>query len=194
MHQLTDCWWELFVNRTDGTLRARRDGWYFDPWPLTRQDFNRALQGRQSLGVYASDPHGFARWLCLDADTDADRLALVAIAGQMADGTYLFELSRRGAHLWRFCPPTPWQEVQAYGAFLTHGTRLRCEVFPKGPGRTGVRLPLTRHPKSRECYPAVDPRSAEVLGIETLLALHSAPLPIVPLCGMGATTRPSAAR
>ena len=49
-----------------------------------------------------------------------------------------------------------WQEhLKTYGDHLREGTGIRCEVFPKGEGRTGVRLPLTPHPKTGHTYPAI---------------------------------------
>ena len=181
MHPLTDFWWRLFVNRTDGALRASGHGWYFDPAVLTKREVSRALAGEQSLGVYATDTRGRARWLCLDADTDHGRDTLIAVALGMEPGTYAFEPSRRGAHLWQFCPPTAWRTVRAYGEFLMEEAGLACEVFPKGEGRTGVRLPLTPHPKTGERYPIVDPGTGEVLDHRQLARLHPAPLPIVPI-------------
>ncbi len=89
----------------------------------------------------------------------------------------LFELSRRGAHLWLLCPATTWQRVQAVGHVLVEGGPAGIEVFPKGAGRNGVRLPLSRHPKSRERYPVVDPYTGEVREVANLKRLHPAPLP-----------------
>lgn len=179
MHPLTETWWRLFVNRTDGALRSRGHGWYFDPVVLTKRELSSALAGKQPLGIYATTPQGRSRWLCLDADTVEGREALIAIAGRMEAGTYLFEPSRRGAHLWRFCPPTPWQVVRAYGEFLLEEAGVTCEVFPKGEGRTGVRVPLTPHPKTGVVYPIIDPGTGELLEPAALMALQSAPLPPV---------------
>ncbi len=61
MHPLTETWWRLFVNRTDGALRSRGHGWYFDPAVLTRHELSSALAGKQSLGIYATDTQGQAR-------------------------------------------------------------------------------------------------------------------------------------
>ncbi len=181
MHPLTESWWGLFVNRTDGALRARGQGWLFDPASLTKAELSRALSGRQSLGVYATDMQGQARWLCLDADTVDGKDALITIARKMEPGTYLFEPSRRGAHLWRFCPPMPWKMVRAYGEFLLAETGITCEVFPKGEGRTGVRLPGTAHPKTDIQHPVLDPETGEILSLHALRGLHEAPLPAVAL-------------
>lgn len=181
MHPLTDVWWRLCVNRTDGALRSRGHGWYFDPATLTRHELSRALAGKKPLGIYATTPQGRSRWLCLDADTDEGRDVLIAIANRMETGTYMFEPSRRGGHLWRFCPPTPWKEVRAYGEFLLERAKISCEVFPKGEGRTGVRVPLTPHPKTGATYPLIDPGTGEILELSALMDLKPAPLPPVPI-------------
>lgn len=188
MHPLSESWWGLFVNRTDGALRARGRGWLFDPAPLTKAELSQALCGRQSLGVYATDIQGHARWLCLDADTEAGKDALIIIARKMAPETFLFEPSRRGAHLWRFCPPTPWREVRTYGEFVLDEAGISCEIFPKGEGRTGVRLPGTVHPKTGVIYPQIDPGTGEILDLSALMDLKPTPLPPVPLRKRSAST------
>lgn len=177
MQQLIDLWWRLFVNRTDGTLRAVKKGWVFTPEELTRSEVAFALEGKQSLGIYAVDARGFSRWLCLDADSDEGRDHLIALAQRFDPVSSLLELSRRGAHLWLLCPATNWQRVQAVGRALVEHGPAGIEVFPKGAGRNGVRLPLTRHPKSGERYPVVDPSTGEVREVAGLLGLHPAPLP-----------------
>src|SRR5829696_8172125 len=118
MHPLTEVWWRLFINRTDGALRRSRQGWIFSPQRLTIHEFDAALRGQVSLGVYATDGVGMSRWLCLDADTGEGRAVLARIAASLDPASSLLELSRRGAHLWWFCPPTPWAEVRAYGEVL----------------------------------------------------------------------------
>ena len=102
--------------------------------------------------------------------------------------TYLFEPSRRGAHLWRFCPPTPWRDVRAYGEFILEEAGVSCEVFPKGEGRTGVRVPLTPHPKTGVIYPVIDPSTGEILELSALMELKPAPLPPVPIRKRRAST------
>jgi hypothetical protein len=181
MHPLTNVWWELFVNRTDGALRWRGRSWVYDPEPLTPEAVSRSLSGTPSLGVYATDEAGLAKWLCLDADTDVGAHALIELATTFESGSYLFEPSRRGAHLWRFCPPTPWHQVRAVGEHLSEVVNAQCEVFPKGSGRTGVRLPMTIHPKAGQRYAPVDPSTGEILSLDTLRRLQATPLPRAPL-------------
>jgi hypothetical protein len=177
MHPLTQVWWTRFINRTDGTLRRGGDGWRFTTTPLTKQEMSDALRLKQSLGIYAVDTKGMSRWLCLDADTDKGRAALADTAAALNPDTTLFEISRRGAHLWWFCPPTPWQRVRAVGQSLIAKQGIDCEVFPKSAGRNGVRLPLTRHPKTGDVYPVIDPLTGAIREPVDLLHLVIEPLP-----------------
>jgi hypothetical protein len=177
VQELTDLWWRLFVNRTDGTLRAGKRGWIFTRQELTPAEMERSLAGQQALGVYAVDEHGRSRWLCLDADTEEGRDYLIDLAQRFDPASSLFELSRRGAHLWLLCPGTTWQRVQTVGLALVEGGPAGIEVFPKGPGRNGVRVPLTCHPRTGERYPVVDPYTGEVRSLASLRMLHPAPLP-----------------
>jgi hypothetical protein len=176
MRELTDLWWRLLVNRTDGTLRAGKRGWIFTPQELTPAEMAMALAERQALGVYAVDGHGRSRWLCLDADTKEGKGYLIELAQRFDPAVTLFEFSRRGAHLWLFCPATDWHRVQAAGHALVAGGPEGIEVFPKGPGRNGARVPLTCHPRTGERYPVVDPYTGEVRSLASLRMLHPAPL------------------
>lgn len=177
MHELTELWWTLFINWTDGTLRAGTNGWIYTPRALTREEVSAALHGHQSLGVYAVSEKGYCRWVCLDADTDAGREQLIEVAAGLNPHSTLFELSRRGAHLWWFCPPTAWHKVQAIGTWLLQGNPERIEIFPKGRGRNGVRLPLTPHPRTGDRYPVVDPVTGEVRSMAQLRQLRPEALP-----------------
>lgn len=181
MHPLRDTWWERFVNRTDGTLRRTGHGWHFAPRELTLAELDAALRGRQSLGVYAVDQRGLSRWLCLDADDEAGREALQALAIELNPKTTLFEPSRRGAHLWWCCPPTRWERARQVGLTLALTSGISCEVFPKGEGRNGVRLPLTPHPKTGETYPIIDPATGEIRSVEDLAQRGVEPLPQIVL-------------
>ena len=177
MHPLTDAWWARFINRTDGTLRRGGDGWHYTPKKLAKAEIDAALNLRQSLGVYAVDQEGLSRWVCLDADTDDGKDALIVTAEQLNPMTTLFEVSRRGAHLWWFCPPTPWQRVRAVGLTLIARQGIECEVFPRTAGRNGVRLPLTRHPGTGLVYPIVDPATGEIRDTRELIQLGVESLP-----------------
>ena len=69
----------------------------------------------------------------------------------------MLEYSRRGFHLWLFVEPSPWFVVQHWATTLADQRELSgIEVFPKSDGLNGVRLPLSRHPKSRQIYPLID--------------------------------------
>jgi hypothetical protein len=177
MHPLTDMWWERLITRTDGALRGSHSGWRYDPAPLTKEELSAALEGRQPLGTYAVSPKGQSRWLCLDADDDQGRERLLDLALDLNPHSTIFELSRRGGHLWWLCPPTDWRRVQAVGQQLARDYGLDCEVFPKGPGRNGVRLPLTPHPKTGETYPVIDPGTGAIRSIEELQTLRREVLP-----------------
>lgn len=176
MHPLTEVWWRLFVNRTDGTIRRGRDGWIYTPARLTIHEVDAALRGQVSLGVYAVDQGGLSRWLCLDADSEPGLLFLVELAVGLNPASTVLEVSRRGGHLWWLCPPTPWQVVQGIGQSLSE-RRSDIEVFPKGPGRNGVRLPRTPHPRTNEVYPIVDATTGEVRPVDVLRSLRAEPLP-----------------
>jgi|SRR5665811_198582 len=176
MHQLTLTWWRRFITRTDGALRRSSDGWVYTPARLTIHELDAALRGQISLGTYAVGVDGRSRWLCLDADSPEGLDVLVEVAKGLNPQTTLFEQSRRGGHLWWFCPPTPWRQAQAMGQTLAKRNPL-IEVFPKGPGRNGVRLPLTRHPRTNQVYPVVDPTTGEVRPIEELEHLQAEVLP-----------------
>jgi hypothetical protein len=173
MHPLTEVWWKRFVNRTDGTLRQSGNGWHFEAQELTRPEVDAALRAHQSLGVYAADQNGFSRWLCLDADDAQGKDALQQLAIELNPTCTMFEPSRRGAHLWWCCPPTQWERVRQVGHSLARQAGVACEVFPKGKGRNGVRLP----PKTGETYPIVDPLSGEIRSVEDLASLCVEPLP-----------------
>ena len=177
MHPLSDIWWHLFVNRTDGCLRHFGDGWRHAKRQLTIEELDRALSGRQSLGIDATDADGLSRWLCLDADDEDGRRGLHLLAHGLNPDTSLFEISRRGAHLWWFCPPTPWHQVRATGLALAGRRGISCEVFPKSSGRNGVRVPLTPHPKTGEIYPVVDPNTGELRSVDGLQHLTVQELP-----------------
>jgi hypothetical protein len=181
MHPLTDVWWMLFINRVDGALRGHKQGWVFTPQELEREEVSRALCGKQSLGAYAVDEHGMSKWLCLDADSPTGFDYLRQLAESLDPKRSVFELSPRGAHLWLLCPPTVWQQVHEVGLALVEDAPEPIEVFPKGPGRNGVRLPLSPHPKTGERYPIVDPSTGEIRSLGSLKGLQRAPLlPIKP--------------
>jgi hypothetical protein len=59
--------------------------------------------------------------------------------------------------------PAPWFVVLRWAASPARRARLTgIEIFPNGPGFSGVRAPLTRHPKDGQRYPLIDPDTGEI--------------------------------
>lgn len=173
--------WNLFVNRGDCFMDARRGSWFCRRQALTTERLRCALAGKAPLGVYAVSGDGISRWCCLDTDEGSGAGALARLALRHPDAPLVFELSRRGAHLWWFVHPAPWQQVRAFGLSLATEAGLACEVFPKGGGLNGVRLPLTPHPKDGRVYPLLDPATGAVLDPAALLAIRPQAVPVVAL-------------
>jgi hypothetical protein len=176
-------YFRLFINRIEPVMRSSRGKWYCDQTRLKRAELQWAITGQASLGLYAVSKADRAKWLCLDADTDAAFRGLASLAATMSDqANLLVERSRRGGHLWLLCPPTPWEDVQNYGHYLalTYGLQ-KIEIFPKGPGLNGVKAPGSRHPKTGKVYEFLDPATGEVLrdSQATIMALKPQPLPRV---------------
>lgn len=174
---------KLFVNRVEPVMRATRGRWFTDHCRLKAHELQWAITGEMSLGLYAVSKTGKSKWLCLDADTPESFSGLGSITATMTDqDNILLERSRRGGHLWFFCPPTPWEEVANYGHYLvmTFGLQ-KIEVFPKNPGLNGVKAPATRHPKTGLVYPFVDIQTGELHTDhrDVILALRPRALPRV---------------
>jgi hypothetical protein len=163
----------LLINRWDCFLAgAHHGGWRSEKRPLAESHFRQAVAGQLSLGSYAVDRRGMSRWACLDLDDNVRGDRFLPIIERLEEPTqYLLELSRRGFHLWLFVEPSPWLVVQCWAKALADEAGLRAiELFPKGEGLNGVRLPLSRHPKNGQVYPVIDPTSGELLNGEA--ALH----------------------
>lgn len=179
-----DHYLKLFLTRLKPTMRAGRGGiWYAADRKLTRREFSLAITGQKSLGLYAVSRQGNSLWTCLDVDDAESFKGLAALAFTLSDqDNILLERSRRGGHLWIFGPPTPWQQAQDYGRYLAASYGLKkVEVFPKGPGLSGVKAPASRHPRTGLCYPFLDPKTGEVLDDfqATILKLRQRPFPVV---------------
>jgi hypothetical protein len=176
-------YFRLFVNRIEPVMRSTRGRWYCAQSRLTRAELLWAITGQASLGLYAVSKSGKSRWLALDGDTDQAFRGLASIAATMSDqDNLLLERSRRGGHLFILCPPTPWEDVQNYGHYLTMTYGLqKVEVFPKGPGLSGIKAPGSRHPRTGRVYAFLDSATGEVLtDIQaTIMALKPQPLPRV---------------
>lgn len=118
------------------------------------------LKGLITIGAYALDQHSVAKWLCFDADDTSRYHGLVRLARRLEQQAIPFylELSRRGAHLWLFTPPTSGTDIRRFGKQLLADHALRSmEIYPRqdqlldGPG-SFVRLPLGKHRLSGKRY------------------------------------------
>ncbi len=161
-----DVYSRLFVNRVTPVLRAAADGsWFSQRTRLTKALLRNALKGETTLGLYSVSESGLSMWACLDVDDDGDLPALAEALGSLPSrGHVLAEVSRRGAHIWLFfARPVPWEDARRYGQRLMQSAGITCEVFPKGPTLSGVRAPLTRHPKTGSTYGFIDPATGEHL-------------------------------
>lgn len=172
--QRVEAFMGVFIPRTDWTAVQLPEGGYVQlREALTRNRVYQHLRGEVTLGAYALDPQSQAKWVCIDADTDVQFVALQDVMKKLEDegqGAYL-EQSRRGGHLWLFLPRLvdgrdvrrfAQQLLVGYGyARLTEKTS-RIEIYPKqdrllqGAGSL-VRLPLGIHRKTNERYHFVSP-------------------------------------
>jgi hypothetical protein len=152
---------ETFIPRFDLYPMQMADGSYICvKKPLDLAYVSLHLQGNPTLGAYALDVHGRAKWICLDADDEHQWQQVVAAATdlhQQGVKAYL-EPSRRGGHLWLFTRPLPGADARRVGRYLiAHYELGSIEVFPKqdrlvtGPG-SFVRLPLGKHRKTGRRY------------------------------------------
>ena len=175
----------LLINRTDLALRwtvaGGRAHWFCSRETLNRQALDWALQGRSALGLYAVGRTGLSRFLAFDADDDKSFQGLGAMALDLTrEHTVLLERSRRGGHCWLLFPPTRWQQVVEYGHHLTQRYGLRqIEMYPPSGELKGIKAVLTRHPKSREVYPLIDPETGAIIDdpLGYLTTLRPIPLP-----------------
>jgi hypothetical protein len=154
-----------FMNRWDRVLMGRDGSWRCAKQPLTEGHLRHAVAGQTSLGAYAVDAKGMSRWACLDLDDNVRGDRFLGVIEQLDDPSQaLLEYSRRGFHLWLFVESAPWFVVQGWAKDLADQAGLRSiEIFPKGPGFNGVRLPLSRHPKSGQVYPLIDTTTGELI-------------------------------
>ena len=123
-----------FIVRLDVVLTAGRgSSWHWERRELSHAILADALAGRTFLGLPAVATAGRSRWICLDVDDDRQVPSLARVVQLLDDPLgALLEPSRRGAHLWLFIEPVPWQQAQAWGLELAQRAGLsRVEVFPK---------------------------------------------------------------
>jgi CHC2 zinc finger len=167
--ELVRAYAETFLPRFDRYPRQNLDGSYFAiPSPLHLPMLEAHLKGRLTLGAYALDPTNHAKWLCLDADEDAQWQTLRELAQQLHTkqvSAYL-EPSRRGGHLWLFFAPLTGTDARRFGRQLLREYHLpEVELYPKqdvlrtGPGSL-VRLPLGVHQVTHKRYPFITPTGA----------------------------------
>jgi len=165
---------QTFIPRWDGYPMQMADGAYIQVKnPLTIHHVMKHLTHTQyglkplTLGAYALDSDHNAKWLCLDADGDAQWDKLIQLAQmQYNEGTIPYlEPSRRGGHLWLFTPLLSGAVIRQFAKNLLTwgdiaGDKL-IEIYPKqdklkeGMGSL-VRLPLGVHRKTGKVYHFVD--------------------------------------
>jgi hypothetical protein len=149
------------------------------------------LKGYITIGAYALDTHGWAKWLCLDSDDNQYWQRLVNLAsdlGRTSVPCYL-EPSRRGGHLWLFTDPIPGFQIRRFGKQLLseHEIPLKkrkqsgIELYPKqdksltGPGSL-VRLPLGVHRLAGRRYHFITPDGAPLApSVREQLAIYDVP-------------------
>jgi hypothetical protein len=172
LKQLATSLGATFIQRWDIHARQREDGSYVCVYqPLQEHHLQAHLQGEVTLGAYVLDRNSNARYIVFDADTEAQRGQLEAMARSLsAEGvpSYL-ENSRRGGHLWFFFgPPVEGKAARAFARGLAEIYALAdMEVFPKqdqlsgGPGSL-IRLPFGVHQKSGQRYGFICPDGAQL--------------------------------
>lgn len=155
-----------FIPRQDCHSRQLSDGSYVAiKRKLTLGKIEAHLLGRLTLGAYALDTHSHARWICFDADDEAEWKGLLNLSQWLKDfpisvPSYI-EPSRRGGHLWLFLDPLPGADARRMGKHLLQKHNLAVELYPKQDTlRTGagslVRLPLGIHQLTQRRYHFVD--------------------------------------
>jgi hypothetical protein len=111
------------------------------------------IKGYITIGAYALDRSGWAKWICFDADDEERWQGLVGLAHKLdiVSVTPYLEPSRRGGHLWLFAPMIPGFQIRRFGKQLLAEHELTgIEIYPRqdkpvtGPGSC-VRLPLGVH-------------------------------------------------
>src|SRR6266568_252895 len=150
-----------FINRQDVYPIQLDTGSYVSVKKSLTSDLVAAhLKGYITIGAYALEPHGWAKWLCLDADDEKRWKGLLRFAGGLEKASLVpyLELSRRGGHLWLFTPSLPGFQVRRFAKQLLADHQVKgIEIYPKqdrprtGPGSL-VRLPLGIHRLTGKCY------------------------------------------
>lgn len=181
---------DTFISRYDCFPKQLEDGSYISVKKTVSPNLVAAhIKGYITIGAYALDKSGWAKWLCFDADEDELWRGLWGLA-QKLEGQgavpYL-EPSRRGGHLWLFTPTIPGFQVRRFGKQLLAeeglperaGEQVGIELYPAqdypkgGPGSL-VRLPLGVHRRDGHRYHFVkttgEPLADSIRGQMALLA------------------------
>src|SRR5258708_39647661 len=150
-----------FLSRSDCYPKQLDDGSYIALHkPLHLGIVMAHLRGSMTIGAYALDANGWAKWGCFDADTPEHWKGVLSMAHSLpASGMVPYlEPSRRGGHLWLFTEPVPGFKIRQFGKQLLSEHKLdNIELYPKqdkpvtGPGSL-VRLPLGIHRLTRKRY------------------------------------------
>lgn len=157
---------QVFLPRLDRyPLQSQNGSYYAVQQEITVDILRQHVKGQITLGAYALNQQSQAKWICFDADDEAEWQGLFSLAHDLSGEhipTYL-EPSRRGGHLWLFfCQLVSGQDARRFAKhLLVEHDLISVEVYPKqdtlrtGPGSL-VRLPLGIHRKDNHRYHLVD--------------------------------------
>src|SRR5579859_2023497 len=112
---------QTFISRNDQYPIQIPTGTYITVHQeLTENLVAAHLQGYMTLGAYALDPNGWAKWICFDADDDRRWKGLLRLAKSLENVPVVpyLEPSRRGGHLWLFTPSIPGYQARCFGKQL----------------------------------------------------------------------------
>jgi hypothetical protein len=164
--ELITAYSQTFISRNDLYPLQLQDGKYvLVHKPVTPETIAAHIKGYLTIGTYALDPNGWAKWICLDADDEKRWKGLLRLAKALEKEAIVpyIELSRRGGHLWLFTPPIPGFQIRRFGKQLLAKHKLKqIEIYPKqdkpitGPGSL-VRLPLGIHRLTGKRYHFISP-------------------------------------
>ncbi len=145
---------KTFISRRDiYPLQLENGGYVSIRQDLTDSMIAAHFKGYVTVGAYALDKSGWAKWIRFDADDDRRWQGLVAVGRHLETASIVpyLEPSRRGGHLWLFTPSIPGFQMRRFGKQLLDEHDIQdIEIYPKpdrpttGPG-SFVRLPLGIH-------------------------------------------------
>jgi len=166
---------ETFIPRWDRYPVQMLSGSYIQlQQPLTLntlaahlEDYRYPDRQPVTIGAYALNENGYAKWICFDADQESQWEQFLGMARNLqigGVGGYL-EASRRGGHLWLFTPQISGSIARRFGHQLAqeHGLE-QIEIYPKQSSLEGlegggsfVRLPLGLHRKDGKVHHFINP-------------------------------------